>query len=66
MRESASFLGENVIVVVKYGIYEIFSLKSKIFKILSLVMKTREVVTSLSFSTAEVKLNYNINNKPEK
>ena len=51
-----------MIVVVKYGSYEIFSLKSKIFKILSLVMKTREV----SFSTAEVELNYNINNKPEK
>ena len=55
-----------MIVVFKYGIYEIFSLKSKIFKILSLVMKTREVVSSLSFLTAEVELNYNINNKPKK
>ena len=63
-RKSASFLGENVIVV-KYGICEIFSLNSKIFKILSLVMKIREVVTSLIL-TAEVELNYKINNKTEK
>ena len=62
-RESASFWGENVIVV-KYGICELFSLNSKTFKILSLVMKIREVVTSLIF-TAEVELNYKINNESE-
>ena len=62
-RGSASFWGENVIVV-KYEICELFSLNSKIFKILSLVMKIREVVTSLIF-TAEVELNYKINNESE-
>ena len=62
-RESASFWGGNVIVV-KYGICELFSLNSKTFKILSLVMKIREVVTSLIF-TAEVELNYKINNESE-
>ena len=62
-RESASFWGENVIVV-KYVICELFSLNSKIFKILSLVIKIREVVTSLIF-TAEVELNYKINNESE-
>ena len=62
-RESASFWGGNVIVV-KYGICGLFSLNSKTFKILSLVMKIREVVTSLIF-TAEVELNYKINNESE-
>ena len=52
-------------IIVKYGICEIFSLNSKISKILSLVMKIREVLTSLIF-TAEVELNYKINNKSEK
>ena len=52
-------------IIVKHGKCEIFSLNSKISKILSLVMKITEVVTSLIF-TAEVELNYKINNKSEK
>ena len=52
-------------IIVKHGKCEIFSLNSKISKILSLVMKITEVVTSLIF-TAEVELNYKINNKFEK
>ena len=52
-------------IIVKHGICEIFSLNSEISKILSLVMKITEVVTSLIF-TAEVELNYKINNKFEK
>ena len=64
VRESASFWEVNVIVI-KYEICEKFSLNSKIFKILSLVKKIREVITSL-ICTAEVELNYKINNKSEK